>query len=174
MTYPVVDLVSPLEKVSYSGTSVSLRSQLRPEDPILFEKYFNRSYVCFNIDIATAHSCFPIYGDTVSPLVVGLDAGMHTIEASLCHPHTGELLVASSTGTRVFFMAGESNEGAAFTADINLRGKSYAVPIVKGGCITEQAKSVCSDVGLSNNTACFNPVYNHLKEVAGQSGFLIE
>lgn len=174
VSFPIVDLMSPLEKVSYHGTSIELQSRLRPKDPEMFEKFFNNSYICFNVDIATAHACFPIFGDATKPLILGLESGMHTIEASLCHPHTGDLLLSSSSGTIVFFMAGDSNEGAAFTANVNIRGKSYEVPVVKGGCITTQAKNLCSSVGLADTMTCFDSVHNHLKEVAAQSRFFIE
>jgi hypothetical protein len=72
----------------------------------------------------------------------------------------------------VFFMAGDDNMGAAFTAEMNLRGKLHRIPVVMGGCISQQSKSLCRAIGLENNDVCVAPVFEHLRMIASQVGFL--
>ena len=181
--YPIVQIASPQMKVSYTGTSIPFESVLPiiNDNDSMFEKYFQTAFVCINVDIATAFSCFPIFGsnqtqsnnnDAIVPWVVGLSKGMHTVEAMLSHPETGDLLPASSSGTVMFFMAGDQNEGAAFIGSINIRGQRYEIPIMQGGCLEAQTRSFCSHIGLSDVKACVDPVLGHLKEVAVQVGFV--
>ena len=172
VTFPVLQVVSPAEKVSYTGTSIIFRSNIEPDDEKQFEKYFSKSFRCFNIDISTAYACFPIFGDKIDPFVLGLKNGMHTIDAALSHPQTGDLLDKSNQGTRIFLIAGNSNEGALFTVDINIRGESYIVPVVKGGCIARQSQAFCESLGLTKNKKCTEPVLQHLREVAESSALL--
>jgi hypothetical protein len=167
-------MISPREKVSYNGTVMILRPLLMPSDPEQFEKFFKFAFNCFNLDLSTAHACFRIFNDLGDPFVLGLDGGMHTIEASLAHPNTGELLDGSSEGTKMFFMTGNDDEAALFVADINIRGKVHNIPLVKGGCIVAQTKTFCASVGLEDNSLCLNPVYDHLKEIASQYGFIVD
>ena len=122
--------------------------------------------------MATAHSCFPIFGEE-DPLVLGLEPGMHTIIAAISHPETGNLLGESSAGIQVFFMTGKSNEAAALTAKINIRGKAHTVPVAKGGDIIEQSKALCYKVGLSSSNMCIESVSSHLATVAQQSGIAL-
>ena len=170
VSFPQIQLLTPMHKVSYSGTEVLLDTLVTPADPDVFNKFFRRAYTCFNIDMATAHFCFPLFQEE-KPVAVGLDIGFHTLETSLSNPETGELLEASSSGTQVFFMAGNDNEGAAFTAEMNLRGKLHRIPVVMGGCIAQQSKSLCLSVGLEHNVACVGPVFDHLRMIASQVGF---
>jgi hypothetical protein len=118
VTYPVVQITSPLAKVSYKGTSVHFQFTLpHVDDDEMFGKHFQAAFVCINVDIASAFSCFPRLGSNqtssdrfsgfgVVPWLLGLSKGVHTIEAILSHPETGELLLGSSSGTQMFFMAG--------------------------------------------------------------------
>ena len=105
------------------------------------------------------------------PFILNLKIGMHTIEALLINPQTGNLLKDSSRGKKVFFMAGDSNEGAHFVADINVRGMLHKVPMVQGGSIVEQARSLCSSVGLVDSIDCIEPLAGHLRSVADRHGF---
>lgn len=171
VSYPAVQIISPKDRVSYSGTRIGLKTFFEPEKPELFRRYFQYGFTCFNVDFATAYACYPLFQNNNDPFILGLDIGMHNIEAQLINPETGDLLRDSSTGTSIFFMAGESNEGANFVADINVRGKLHKVPIVQGGSIIEQAKNLCSSVGLIENIDCIEPVSGHLKLVAKQNGF---
>ena len=171
VAFPLVHLISPADRVSYTGSDVTLTTFMEPRNPDIFEKYFQHSFTCFNIDIATAHACFPLFKNRFGPLVIGLENGMHTIEASLSNPNTGDLLEESSRGTTTFFMAGKSNEGAAYTAEINIRGKLHRIPIVRGGCLAEQTKALCRSVGLEGQAVCVDPVFQHLQLVANQIGF---
>jgi len=189
VTYPIVHITSPLRKVSYPGESLFFDYDLPiTENQGLFKKYFQTAFVCINVDIATAFSCFPIFGlsnntttttttnqaSSTIPWLVGLSKGMHTIEAMLSHPETGDLLPASSSGTIMFFMAGAENEGAAFIGSINIRGKRYDIPIMRGGCLEAQTQAFCRSIaGLSDlHQACMDPVLSHLQEVAVQVGFV--
>ena len=79
---------------------------------------------------------------------------MHTIQAALSHPSNGNLLLESSVGTKMFFVSGNSNEAAAFTADVNIRGNMYRIPIVHGGSIASQTYAFCHDIGLEKNDSC--------------------
>ncbi len=171
VAYPTVQIINPEDRVSYSGTRVGLKTLLVPEPPKLFRKYFQHGFTCFNVDFATAHACYPLFQNNTNPFILGLDIGMHSIEALLINPQTGDLLKGSSRGRKIFFMAGESNEGAHFVANINVRGKLHKVPMVQGGSIIEQAKSLCSSVGLVESIDCIEPVSEHIKLVADQNGF---
>jgi hypothetical protein len=171
VSFPQIQLLTPMSRVSYSGTDISLDALVEPVDPDVFNKFFGHAYTCFNIDMATAHFCFPLFQEE-NPMAVGLNIGFHTIETSLSNPETGELLEASSSGTMVFFMAGDDNMGAAFTAEMNLRGKLHRIPVVMGGCISQQSKSLCRAIGLENNDVCVAPVFEHLRMIASQVGFL--
>jgi hypothetical protein len=172
VTYPVVQIMNPLHRVSYSGTDIGIRTLLEPINPKLFEKFFQNGFSCFNVDFATAYACYPLFQDNAHPFVLGMNVGMHALEASLLNPETGNLLKDSSTGRHIFFMAGQSNKGAHFVADINIRGKLHKVPLVQGGSILAQAKSLCSSVGLTGNVDCIEPVLQHLTVVADQHGFV--
>ena len=172
VTFPVLRVVSPAEKVSYSGNSITFASILQPLDPNQFKTYFSKAFTCLKVDAATAHSCFPIFGAKLDPLVLDLETGMHTIEAVLSHPQTGDLLEGSSLGPRIFFIAGVSNEAALFTAEVNINGQIHVIPIVKGGSIFEQTKALCFNVGLHNDTACSNQVLEYLKSAAEQRGII--
>lgn len=172
VSFPTVQLLTPMDKVSYSGTDVMIDTLVEPENPKQFNIFFRHAYTCFNIDMGTAHFCSPLFQDD-KPIVVGLDIGFHTIEASLSNPETGDVLEDSSSQI-VFFMAGTNNEGAAFTAEMNLRGKLNRIPVVKGGCITQQAISLCRSIRQEHNRACFSPVFDHLRMIASQVGFFTD
>ena len=172
--YPVVNFLSPLEKASYTGNSISLQADIKPEEPEIFEKFFKFAFVCYNIDIATVHACFPVFNNGTEPLVAGLGNGMHTIEAALSHPSNGDLLISSSIGTKMFFIAGNANEAAAFTVDINIRGRLYNVPVMHGGSIIAQTYAFCLGIGLRDNSSCINMVYDLLLSVSKQTGFQLE
>ena len=173
VSFPIVQLLTPMDKVSYSGTYVMIDALVEPSYPEQFNVFFRNAYTCFNIDMGTAHFCSPLFQDD-KPIVVGLDIGFHTIEASLSNPETGELLEESNSGTTVFFMAGNDNEGAAFTAEMNLRGKLNRIPVVNGGCITQQAISLCRSIRQEHNPACVGPVLDHLRMIASQVGFFTD
>ena len=172
VSFPTVQLLTPMDKVSYSGTDVMIDTLVEPENPKQFNVFFRHAYTCFNIDMGTAHFCSPLFQDD-KPIVVGLDIGFHTIEASLSNPETGDVLEESSSQF-VFFMAGTNNEGAAFTAEMNLRGKLNRIPVVKGGCITQQAISLCRSIRQEHNPSCFVPVVDHLRMIATQVGFFTD
>jgi len=185
VTFPAVQIISPADKVSYTGDNITFQSLLKPSNEEIFRNYFRYSFVCINIDMASAHSCFRIFDSDSNytkiqtdekrlPLVLNLDPGLHTIEASLSHPVTGDLLDQSSLGTHIFFMTGKFNEAAALTVKINIRGKSYSVPVAKGGDIIEQSKAVCyKAVGVDNGmNTCLESVSKHLLTVAQQSGLI--
>ena len=173
--FPIVQMISPREKVSYAGTILTLRPLLTPPDPEQFEKFFKVAFNCFILDISTAHACFRVFNNLGNPFVLGLDGGMHTIEASLAHPSTGELLEGSSEGTKLFFMTGKDDEELLFAANVNIRGNVHNIPLAKGGCIVAQTKSFCASVGLETNSLCLNPpVHDHLKERANQYHFSLD
>jgi hypothetical protein len=184
VTFPFVELITPSDQVSYTGSELSMETQLSPKDPKQFSEYFRNSFICFSIDMATAQSCYQVFPRDMSkeitpvitinhPLMIGLDVGFHTIEASLSHPETMELLEASRSGIQVFYMAGKDNQGAVFTAEINLRGKLHRIPIVQGGSISAQTKSICSSVVLAGQRICTETVFRHLQMVAKQVGFVL-
>lgn len=172
VSFPAVEFHTPSDQVSYTGSDLMIDTVLKPQDPEQFSKYFKQSFTCFSIDMATAQPCFQLFQDHTNPLMVGLDIGFHTIEASLTNPETMELLEASRSGLQTFFMAGQENKGAVFTAEINLRGKLHQVPIVKGGNLVAQTKSLCRSVGLAEQAICLEPVFRHLQMVGRQVGFL--
>jgi hypothetical protein len=171
VSFPSVELLTPSDQVSYTGSDLIIDTSLKPQDPEQFSKYFQNSFTCFSIDMATAQSCFQLFRDA-KPLMVGLDIGFHTIEASLTNPETLELLEASRSGMKTFFMAGQDNQGAIFTAEINLRGKLHQIPIVKGGSLVAQTNALCRSVGLAEQGICLDPVFRHLVMVGRQVGFI--
>jgi len=164
VSFPVVEVLSPKDRVSYTGNHIGIKTLLKPSDPEQFKKYFENSFTCINIDLATVHACYPIFDEYNDPLILGLNNGMHTMQASLMNPETGDLL-DDSIHNNIFFMAGNANEGAHFVADINIRGKLHKVPIVQGGSLVEQAKYLCTSVGLTGSLDCLDPVYKHLTQV---------
>ena len=199
VAFPSIRLLSPLDRVSYTGSKIPLQSYYAPpKNPHEFRKYFRHSFTCFRIDLAIVHACFPLFPPSANnsddgahdtresdftvdqsseddPLILGLAIGMHTIEASLSTPDNeqGGLLPASSSGTFTFFMAGDVNEGAAFMAEINLRGTLYRIPIVRGGCLVEQTRALCGSIGLGGDEVCLESVFHHLHMVATQTGFTV-
>lgn len=126
--FPVVKVSSPAANVTYPGTSVSVRLMIEPTDAKILKHYFENAFVCINIDSAPAYSCFAIFDDNKfsPPLVLGLKNGIHTNEAALSHPETGELLPGSFSGTSIFFTSGE------FAVDVTVSGDNYIIPIVEG------------------------------------------
>jgi hypothetical protein len=166
--FPVVDLVNPANRVSYAGNSISMKTNLEPQDPEIFQMFFLHGFICFNIDFATAYACYSIYNYDANPLVLGLDIGMHTISAALINPETGDILKESMGGRTTFFMAGKSFEGAQFVADINVRGRLHKVPLIPGASLREQSKHLCSSIGNEGTLDCIEAIKMHLFQAARQ------
>ena len=173
--YPVVELLNPLDRVSYSGHNIQVRINLEPTDPNIFQKHFRNGFVCFNLDFATAHACYSLFNYSRAAMIMGLNIGMHTIDASLIHPETGDLLHDSSAGRKTFFTAGEDNSGAAFVADINIHNRVHKVPLMHGGSIEAQATYLCSSSNSSGSiNDCVEPIKMHLANIARQHRVLID
>ena len=145
---------------------IGFKTRLNPINPHLFEKYFQNSYTCFKVDFATASACYSIFNYNTDPFILGLNIGMHTIEASLVNPETGDLLQNSSSGRQTFFMAGTSNIGADFVVDVNIRGKLHRVPMLQGGSIQKQSKYLCASVGTGGNVDCIEQIQQYLTNSA--------
>lgn len=169
--YPYLKLASPMFLGTYYP-NLPLRIELEPSNKEEFEKYFKYGYKCFCIDGASGFGCFPLYSsEHNNPLVLGLTPGMHTAEAILLHPDSGDLLPLSSSGTITFFIVGKSNQGAIMTADFEMDGLKYSIPIANGGDITTQATIFCSDNEMPG-ADCVLSVSNHLKNIAIQLNLL--
>ena len=170
---PVVQMISPADKVTYSGSKVHFQSHLAPKEPELFQQYFNHSFVCINIDAATAHSCFPIYGysDDVKtvPFITGIEPGYHTFEVSISHPVTRDLIEVSSSGTKAFFVTGENNEAAVTTVSVKVDGNIVSIPIAKGTDPLAQAKYFCSSIYLVNDEHCISSVSQRVFSAIGNT-----
>jgi len=171
---PTVQIDSPADKVTYPGTSVTIRNIVDPPEPELFERYFKHSFICINIDAATAHSCFAAFGDTNPPFVIGLDPGLHSIEAALSHPESGDLLFQTSSSTKIFYVAGELNEAAYIVGEAAVDGATRFIPVAKGGSLSAQADGFCSSIGLKEDISCTGSVFHHLSKAwrAKELGFV--
>mmetsp|Transcript_14369 Transcript_14369/g.22156 ORF Transcript_14369/g.22156 Transcript_14369/m.22156 type:complete len:405 (-) Transcript_14369:465-1679(-) len=153
---PVVQIMAPINKATYPGNEISFHSQIQPSDPDIFEKYFNHSFVCINMDAATAHSCFPIYGqdnDTL-PIITAIPSGLHTIEAALMHPNTRDLINITSSETKTFFTSGNDHKEAAFIIHVTVDGEQKEVPVVRGSDFRAQAHAFCASIFLPHDNQC--------------------
>ncbi len=176
VSYPVVQVLNPLHRVSYSTYDLEVTTKLAPtSQPETFEKYFQHGFICYDVDFATGQACYSIFYHNFNPLILGLNIGMHTIQASLIHPQTGDILPDSSMGRITFFIAGKDNAGATFVADINIHGKLHKVPLMNGGSIVAQARYLCSIIGYSGNIDdCIEPIGMHLTNIAHQQKLSID
>lgn len=170
VTYPPVQIINPSNEVTYSGTEIAVETLIEPQDPELFQKYFNRSFNCFSIDEAEAFACFPIFNTISKPLIIGFKVGMHTIVGMLSNPETGEVLENSSTGKKIFYLSGKDDEGAYAVVDINIKGKVYRVPLIEEGSIVQQTQYLCSISG-SVSEHCFEAVFSNLESHQNDSSF---
>lgn len=161
---PVVQMLSPADKVTYPGSMVQFRSELTPREPEIFHKYFNHSFVCMNIDAATAHTCFPIYGyiDDDVPFITGIDPGFHTFEVSISHPETRDLIDLSSSGTKTFLVSGDNDEAVLTSIPVEVDGKTTSIPISKGTDPLAQAKHFCASIYLAQDVTCLTSVSQRL------------
>ncbi|GFH48482.1 hypothetical protein CTEN210_04958 [Chaetoceros tenuissimus] len=181
VTFPKVYLVSPHHRVTYSGTELSVETRIDSQDHPQFKKYFQNSYTCLSLDLSPTYFCHALHfndsNQTKSIMIAtSLGIGLHTVEAALSHPETGEILDMSKSGKRISFVAGKSMEGAQFVTAINLRGKSIQIPVAAGGNIQTQSQEICRQAGFHEKNeedfaSCFQLVLEHLVMTANQLGF---
>jgi len=152
---PIVQLLSPADHVTYLGTSILLRTNLSPIDQVLFKKLFKYAFVCINIDVASAHACFPIFGDNSPPFILGLGPGMHTITSSLSHPETKQGLIhESDSGIKTFYMAGDDNVAAAVVIKVLVDGTEHQIPIHQTMELKAQSTAFCASIGMRDSNEC--------------------
>ena len=182
VTFPKVHLVSPHHRVTYAGTELNVETMIDSQDHPQFKKYFQNSYTCLSLDLSPTYFCHALHFDESSlqtkstMIATSLGIGLHTIEAALSHPETGEILDLSKSGKRISFVAGKSMEGAQFVTAINLRGKSIQIPVAAGGNIQTQSQEVCHQAGFNEKkeedfASCFQLILDHLIMTANQLGF---
>lgn len=165
--YPNVKIASPLLLGTYRP-NLPLLIDIEPSNKKQFERYFRNGYKCFCIDGGSGFGCFPLFSnEDMHPLVVGLTPGLHTVEAILLDPRSGELLPLSSSGTTTFFTVGQNNEGSIMVGKLEFEGMTYSVPIENGGDISTQATIFCSDI-KHLAADCVLSASNHLKNIAIQ------
>ncbi len=51
VSYPVVQILNPVEGVAYTGTEIYVDTLVQPQDPILFQKYFKHGFTCFHVAV---------------------------------------------------------------------------------------------------------------------------
>jgi hypothetical protein len=100
---PAVSLTFPeeLSIVEDSKFDVDADIEVDEADAAEFQAKFRRQFMCFSLDSAP-YICYPVFGLTTKPRFVGLEDGVHTLEARLTDPVTGRLRENSSSGIRVF------------------------------------------------------------------------
>ena len=161
---PVVQILAPLNRATYPGAEISFHTKIEPLDPELFERYFNHSFVCINMDAATAHACFPIYGqqNETLPIITAIPPGLHTIEAALMHPNTRDLIKVTSSETKTFYTSGSNNTEAAFITHVTVDDEQKEVPVVAGSDFKAQARAFCASIFLPFDGQCILAVEERL------------
>ena len=161
VSYPVVEMVSPKHGVTYPGTSIILQTVVEPSNLELFQKHFQYAFSCVSVDIATAYSCFAIYGDKSPPVILGLESGIHIIEAALSHPENGGILFDSkSRGT--FYTAGASNQDAFVSINVTVDGYVREIPMMRDGDLLAQTNEFCASINMDEKAMCQDSIHERL------------
>ena len=166
---PTMDIISPEENVTYTGSNVNVKVRVNVYKNIEgFQALFQDSFFCFNIDAGVAYACHVIYTNTSISYypILGLEPGLHTIKASLIHPN-GDLFLQSMSKTIVFYTVGLHSEYSLFNISVTLDGNPYYIPIsedVDDYQLVAQAKSFCNGVGLERDNSCLKKIYDRLNQ----------
>jgi len=140
--------------VTLPGSKLTIVGQVKTndEDRQTFEDYFRYQFTCYNLDAATAHACWSIYGENSTPYVDSLEPGLHTLEGVITHPETTKGIVETSTPMRTFYTAGDNNEAASIVVEIEVDTEITTIPVAAGADAHNQGFYFCGLRGIEDES----------------------
>jgi len=121
MEIPIMKVVSPPEMGIITTRLVDMQYQVVIRSRDDFKEHFQTSYVCGRLSIVHVSYCWSIYKTDAMPRWVGLDDGFYTLQASVTHPNSNEIIDDSWGDISSFLVLSEvSNDlriGAIFSGD---------------------------------------------------------
>jgi hypothetical protein len=152
-----------LLKVTLPGSVLQIATQIHAEDKEVFTKFFKTQFGCYNLDAATAYSCWSLFDKWSRPYIVNVEPGLHTVAAVMTHPETHKAIEETHTDVRTFFTAGDSNEAAAVIIEVEVDAVMYEIPVASGGDANSQGFYFCGLRGVTD-PSCKEMVANKIKD----------
>jgi hypothetical protein len=172
MEIPILKVVSPPEMGVITTRMVDMQFEVAIQAQEEFEEHFKQSYVCGRLSHAVNSYCWSIYNTRTVPRWVGLDDGFYTLQASVTHPNTNEIISESwgrvssfsvLSTVRELRLAGHDEDGeygskppSHIVLDINLRNDKlelieHKLPIQRGVDLKSVGQKFCRSRGVGNS-----------------------
>lgn len=105
---PVASIRSPPEMSVITSRFIDMAYAVVTPDPEGFETHFSAAFACGSLDGAP-HVCWPLFNVSHNPRWIGLKEGVHTLQAAVTHPNTGDEIDESVSELRAFIILADEH-----------------------------------------------------------------